>query len=1274
MALISQNFKNDTQGNNLSVIPVVIVAELEDDKYNLLDSFSTSNLILQDQDNNSIETKEILQNISSVKNSIDYEQKNIKVNTFRFSLYNYYDVVTKLTNSVSFNDLNSLIGKYVILYYKTPTCSKINLNKNIQELSNDDCSIMFYGIVNRISQSGDKISIQAEDFTQDYIKDKKLPATKLADLDENIKDGISDLDETKPVPMVFGKVDKAPSIVYQTNLENNDGFKSLGMIHDSKEINGNFSTNKVATTSNYNHFLYLTEDDDYVVFPYDVEFDAYNSKTNFVNPQTWTLEANDILPELEHTQSTPILCMGYAFPVSALVDLTGENQLDSLLDVITDDNINENTDAMFDNNGYDKMWYRDDDDYTSNYDPNNVFNVEAKTYIAGEDNHQGRWILLKLDKTKKLFRFDGYAKLFAGLDENGLAIQNTNTERQRLFLKPLNTDLLKELVDNDVSADDWAFSIFGDSVGLINPELLEPVGSPTFRLETTENERITRIADIKNYQENGFSHTEAKQSFDETKDISKVLLYEDFDFNNNLSLGFQLSNFSFMYLVEKSDYESDTFYASIEGRKDFPSTENINNNTPLEDEAVTPHSVVSLGLNNTLPNFDNIINEWDLYFDQKYHNFSHRDTTSFFNPLLYISQDFAVDNNFTPDNDFILENLNFKTTSNEDDSPFVNTNQIVNNVIHGLVKKLYINVIDNIIYNDPEIKELAIRSYTGFSNEDWFNYWFSKTLNDTDYSDLISSSFFIPLDSGNQEFNYFFDQLIFELNTKLQEFKNHRTLLITSIFKYLYQQDIEVDTLGLQLPDWDLGTDLNVLESIDIWIDNLTPYLDELINVINKDILDANSHIGEGIGTDTGNRLELYLWNENPNENGQQRPHLIELWKHINYDSIKSECFTNLNINFETNGIVEKPTDIFINLLSRELNYGLGDNVLDTNFFDHNLIEESRAVYDSWKMGFCIDDNVEAKNLLQDISKETQSFFSFTPEGNFGLITIKNDYTKDDIDYIVDESDVLNYSISRTKRENVIVKNKCFYRYDNGLDKYTFDTDELNINALLDYTGEQYYNINEDTAFSEKELRYHTDTATAKKFQTFDLLNNCNQHLLINMDLPLSYTVKCGDILHIPLLNDTKAFGIDYSKVEMLNGQPIYPLWIVTATDYSLDKIRVSAYQLHYLGTDGLHGFMFADEETYNVVANLREFNTTYPNLRNYNYLPPEQLETGVTYLQGKEIPYGDLNQDGEINVVDIIALVNLIINNEYSDIADVNNTGSLDITDIIELVNIIIA
>ena len=114
MALISQGFLNDTQGNNLNVTPVIALAELQDDKYVLLDSFSTSNLLLSDTDGNEIQTKPILEKISSVKNAIDYSSKNIKINTFRFSLYNYYDSVTKLTNSESFNEINSFIGKYVI--------------------------------------------------------------------------------------------------------------------------------------------------------------------------------------------------------------------------------------------------------------------------------------------------------------------------------------------------------------------------------------------------------------------------------------------------------------------------------------------------------------------------------------------------------------------------------------------------------------------------------------------------------------------------------------------------------------------------------------------------------------------------------------------------------------------------------------------------------------------------------------------------------------------------------------------------------------------------------------------------------------------------------------------------------------------------------------------------------------------------------------------------------------------------------------------------------
>ena len=53
----------------------------------------------------------------------------------------------------------------------------------------------------------------------------------------------------------------------------------------------------------------------------------------------------------------------------------------------------------------------------------------------------------------------------------------------------------------------------------------------------------------------------------------------------------------------------------------------------------------------------------------------------------------------------------------------------------------------------------------------------------------------------------------------------------------------------------------------------------------------------------------------------------------------------------------------------------------------------------------------------------------------------------------------------------------------------------------------------------------------------------------------------------------------------------------------------------------------------------------------------------------------GDLNNDGVLNIVDIVTLVNLIIQNEPIDnpLADVNQDGSINVLDVISLVNIIL-
>jgi len=51
----------------------------------------------------------------------------------------------------------------------------------------------------------------------------------------------------------------------------------------------------------------------------------------------------------------------------------------------------------------------------------------------------------------------------------------------------------------------------------------------------------------------------------------------------------------------------------------------------------------------------------------------------------------------------------------------------------------------------------------------------------------------------------------------------------------------------------------------------------------------------------------------------------------------------------------------------------------------------------------------------------------------------------------------------------------------------------------------------------------------------------------------------------------------------------------------------------------------------------------------------------------------GDLNQDSEVNILDVIILVNLVLSGEYLIGGDLNNDSSLDILDIVQLVNTIL-
>lgn len=361
-----------------------------------------------------------------------------------------------------------------------------------------------------------------------------------------------------------------------------------------------------------------------------------------------------------------------------------------------------------------------------------------------------------------------------------------------------------------------------------------------------------------------------------------------------------------------------------------------------------------------------------------------------------------------------------------------------------------------------------------------------------------------------------------------------------------------------------------------------------------------------------------------------------------------------------TDGIIQKPSDIVMNILVNEMEFGnykdpspfAEDNTIgsvippDYNSFDIESINSSRNAHNNWQMGFSVDRKKDGKKLIEEILKESKSYPMFTSDGKFSLITIKEKYTYDDISMIIDEQNIIKYTFNQTKREDIITSLKMFYRYDYGFKKYDLDLEKNITDLLPEYDGFNYYNISSVDSHKDVDLKYHTDSNTVNNFLDYTLLNGCNPHNEVVLELPLKYiNLTVGDVIHLPLINNEKIFNLDYSKVEILNGQPIYPLWIILATDISSKSIKVKAYQLHYLGVDGDHGFVLPDE-SYEIVGNMKQFNSTQtlPNgepLRNWNYNPNATIDSGI------EIPYFDLNGDGNIDIIDVQTVFNAILGNE---------------------------
>ena len=375
--------------------------------------------------------------------------------------------------------------------------------------------------------------------------------------------------------------------------------------------------------------------------------------------------------------------------------------------------------------------------------------------------------------------------------------------------------------------------------------------------------------------------------------------------------------------------------------------------------------------------------------------------------------------------------------------------------------------------------------------------------------------------------------------------------------------------------------------------------------------------------------------------------------------------YTGIPSDEDNYELIKKPSDILMHIIEKELDY------TNEDAFDQDSVEEARTNHAGWRFDFSVAEKTEAKDFIEDFAKSTKLIPRFRHNGTFGFINIYQNYGQ--ADTMIRSTDVSDFKYSKTPIEDVALMVRVKYMYDYGTEKHTEATNFSNDGAVPKNVEDmqEMYAINSLTdAYLEVESKYIRNSNTALLLRNYLLEWYKNQHNIIDCTLPPKYMyLECGDVVEFDsLIEEMTIFGDDYTE-EYSIGEGIYaqkalPYFIVEEIKKSQKNVKVKLLQLH-------------KSNIYNIQENS-------PNYLTGNfYTPVEEIpeEDVVEGEELEEIILGDVNQDGNVDVLDIVSLVAIVLDGiglenlspSAGTAADYNQDGRLDILDIVAMMVLIL-
>tara|TARA_Y100001963_G_scaffold21484_1_gene27733 strand:- start:1297 stop:4113 length:2817 start_codon:yes stop_codon:yes gene_type:complete len=233
-------FTESIKAPNTSIIPLVLFVR----QGSLKKTISTNSINIIIEGFGDITYFEpLLLNIPSIRESVDFENRNFKIGNISLSISN-----SAHKNNDRFSDsLPDIINSTCVIYWKVPRAKTLG-----------DCLSVYTGKVKRMTHDDTKVTLQIEDQTQENLH-KDLPIEFVStDLE------ILDKYKNKPIPFVYGQNKKHKSIIRPKN----DGTDDLEVVSD--------------TFDDLEGFYYI----DFLNGTYDLPLKVQNSNKEFAIRQT----------------------------------------------------------------------------------------------------------------------------------------------------------------------------------------------------------------------------------------------------------------------------------------------------------------------------------------------------------------------------------------------------------------------------------------------------------------------------------------------------------------------------------------------------------------------------------------------------------------------------------------------------------------------------------------------------------------------------------------------------------------------------------------------------------------------------------------------------------------------------------------------------------------------------------------------------------------------------------------------------------------------------